>query len=106
MDDLKIFLQSKTQLKQLVSKTHEFTRDINMLFEIDKCVVAYIEAGLCKIWRNRGLESMSALEPGQYYKYLGINERQQVDPQGIKDRLKREYFHRLRKILCYTDDTK
>lgn len=31
-----------------------------------------------------GLETMSALEPGQYYQYLLMNECQQFDHHGIK----------------------
>lgn len=102
MDDLKLFSQSKAQLRHLITKTQEFTKDINMQFGIDKCAIAYIRAGQLQEMENiqvDDMEAIKALETGQYYKYLGISESQKFDHQGIKEELKKEYFKRVRKIL-------
>ena len=44
-------------------------------------------------------KEIQELEQGKTYKYLGIEERDGIQRQKMKERLKREYSRRLRMIL-------
>lgn len=102
MDDLKLFAPSMNQMKKLLDITKVFSKDIKMEFGIDKCALVAIRGGHVIETENievEDLEPIKSLERGTFYKYLGIEECQSLDHEGMKSKLIQEYFHRLRKIL-------
>lgn len=102
MDDLKYMCTSLTQLRLITTTIQQFSTDIKMEFGLDKCAVAYFNKGELERIENielEGTQSIKSLEPGNYYKYLGIKEGKGFKNEDIKQEIRREYLRRTRKIL-------
>ena len=101
VDDLKTYSGSKdTALRQLEIIT-EFTNDIGMKFGEDKCAYMYVEKGQRKELKNtirvNGL-NLNELKNEDSYKYLGMDEDISYRGEMNKERAKKEYFRRVKKI--------
>lgn len=102
MDDLKLFAKSKIQLRKLIDTTVEFSHDIRMQFGVDKCAVVSVKGGKIDEMNNVQLgeeEYIQTLGENNSYKYLGVDESLGPNHEGTKEKVKKEYYHRLRKIL-------
>ena len=103
MDDLKLYGRNPDQLDGLLHTVRTFSDDIPMKFGLDKCAIVHVVNGrLSK--HNIGVkvgktETIKGLEPGQVYKYLGVDESNGIQHSTMRERLRREYFRRVRMVL-------
>ena len=72
-----------------------------MQFGIDKCAMLVMKRG--KIVNSDGIQLpndkvIKSLE-GESYKYLGVLEADEVMVNEMKDKVKKEYYRRVRKVL-------
>ena len=74
-----------------------------MKFGLDKCASVAIEKG--KFRRSEGIDlqgdSIQALEQGETYKYLGIEETNEIDHQKMR-KLHRDAYAKLLKTILKT----
>ena len=80
-----------------------FSDDIQINFGLDKCAVAHRQCQA--IWTQlyrvtvRKTDTINCLEPGQVYKYLGVDESNSIQHSMMRERLRREYFRRVKVVL-------
>ena len=102
MDDLKLYGRNPDQLDGLLHKVRTFSDDIPMKFGPDKCAIAHFVKGKLS-GHNTGVkvgktETIKGLEPGQVYKYLGVDESNGIQHSTMRERLRREYFRRVKMV--------
>ena len=102
MDDLKLYAKSEDQIDSLIHSVLIFTDDIKMEFGLSKCTMIVIKRG--KLVRSEGIkmpdgEVLKSLEEGDEYKYLGVLEADNIKHETMKNKIKKEYVRRIRKIL-------
>ena len=73
-----------------------------MQFEIDKCAMLLTKK--VKKVKPDGIQLPSdkvitSLEKGESYKYLGVLEADELMVNEMKDKVKKEYYGRVRKVL-------
>ena len=103
MDDLKLYGRNSDQLDGLLHTVHTFFDDIQMKFGLDKCAVERFANGRLS-GHNSGVtegktNTINCLEPGQVYKYLGVDEINGIQHSMMRERLRREYFRRVKVVL-------
>ena len=104
VDDLKLYASNDNQLDSLISITKTFSDDIGMKFGVDKCNKITIIRGKIAKTDNIELgenEIIKELESDETYKYLGIEENNQICRKNMKTKLRNEYFIRIKKILKF-----
>lgn len=102
MDDIKIYASTRTELKELLKITENFTKDIRMEFGISKCKALHIEKGKWNDNENREIinnETLENMAENQTYKYLGFEQNIRINHTDIKTQLKTQYKQRLLAIL-------
>ena len=100
MDDFTLYSKSEKALDSLIQTVRIFS--IGMQFEIDKCAMLVMKKG--KIVKSDGIQLpndkvIKSLEEGESYKYLGVLEADVVIVNEMKDKVKKEYYRRVRKVL-------
>ena len=101
MDDLKLYGKNENELDTLINIVKEYSDDIGMRFELDKCGVLVIENGVKK--KSEGIvlpdgDKIKEIDEGGY-KYLGVLEAEVILEKEMKERLKGEYFRRVKLLL-------
>lgn len=102
MDDIKIFGQRREDMEEMIGIVKRFSDDICMEFGLEKCATASFKKGKISTSANITVEnncSIKTLEPGEAYKYLGIDEGDGIQHVAMKDKLVQEYRRRVRLIL-------
>ena len=102
MDDLKLYSSNDNQIRALQETTQIFSNDIGMSFGLEKCAKISIVRGKVKNRDNIILssgEEIRELNNQKFYKYLGVEENKVIGQTETKEKLLKEYFSRLRKIL-------
>ena len=100
MDDL-IFSKDHKSMQMYVTIVEKFSRDIGMEFGTEKCATIEIKKG--KVTRGGvialldGVEIQS-LKTQEFYKYLGMGEKNGINDRVMKEKVKKEYFSRMKKI--------
>ena len=87
--------------KQQMDILTTFSKDINMLFELDKCAYINIERGQHKSLGESLVVSnvvIKELEDSDTYKYLGQDESVSYDGPLNKDRVTREYLKHVKRV--------
>ena len=101
MDDLKLYANSEKVLKDQLNTVREFSADITMKFGLDKCAIVAIEKG--KFTKSEGVHlqdlSIKALEEGETYKYLGVEETNKIDHAKMRKLHKEGYVKTVKMIL-------
>ncbi len=102
MDDLKLYAANDEQLETLLQTVYGFTREIDIKFGLEKCAKATLKRG--KLIKNTNTildkeTEIRELEQTQTYKYLGINEIDRVQHTQMKEKVRKEYYRRIRLIL-------
>jgi hypothetical protein len=101
MDDLKLYAKSDTQIQTLVNTVELFSRDIGMVFGLQKCGILKIDRG--KIVEDFSIQNMGGSKIDSIgqggYKYLGVIEKDQIQHENMKKEVKAEYIKRLRAVL-------
>lgn len=103
MDDIKLFSRSEDGLKLMVDTVGSMAEDIGMSFGYEKCAQININRGNIINCQNRRASEqehiMKELDTESHYKYLGIFENSRIKQSQMKEKIKVEYFRRLRLVL-------
>ena len=89
------------RLDSLIQTVRIFSNDIGMKFGIEKCAVLIIKRG--KVTQSEGITlpddtNIRWLKEGEGYKYLGVLEACVMLRRQIKEKIKKEYLRRVRKV--------
>lgn len=100
MDDIKLYGKTEKEIKKLIDITAKFSKDINMEFGLDKCKIIHIIKGKIRPGdlAIEEIGTISAMEPNEFYKYLGYNQSIGIEHIKIKSSLKQEYKNRVNAI--------
>ena len=102
MDDLKLIGKNSQQQERLLQTVKKFSDDINMKFGLDKCATAEFKRGKLVKTTSIALDeetTIKELQQEDSYKYLGINEAEGIQHAKMKEKIRREYYRRVRLIL-------
>ena len=105
MDDIKLFVKKKNTNKKLETQIHAvriYSQDIGMEFPTQKCVLLIMRSGKRQMMGGIDLlnqEKIRTLGEKEAYKYLGILEADTIKQPEMKEKIKKEYLKRTRKLL-------
>ena len=102
MDDLKLFAKNDQDLEGLLNTVKEFSNDIDMEFGLDKCAKASFVRGKFQKTSSINLDIGTVirdLDPEGTYKYLGVNEGDGINHASMKEKIRKEYYRRIRLVL-------
>ena len=101
MDDLKLYASSEQDMQTLVNTTAEFSSDIKMEFELEKCASVKIKKGGKADFTGISLPDGNQIQglEDDGYKYLGILEANNILHKEMKKLVTLEYLRRTKKIL-------
>ncbi|XP_042889217.1 uncharacterized protein LOC122264411 [Penaeus japonicus] len=102
MDDLKLFAKNDQQLEGLLTTVKEFSNDICMDFGLDKCAKASFVRGKLRESTPIQLDIdtvIKELNPEDSYKYLGVCEGDGIDHAKMKEKVRKEYYRRVKLVL-------
>ena len=102
MDDLKLYGKSSNELESLLNTVRIFSTDISMEFGLEKCATLTIHKG--KATHTEGLtlsnnNTIKRLSLEESYKYLGVQQAEDVKHRQVKKQTSAEYTNRVRKVL-------
>ena len=102
MDDLKFYPKSERVLDSLIPTVGIFSEVIGLQFGIDKCALLVMKMG--KIVKSGGIKLpkekvIKSLEEEESHNYLGVLEAYEVMVNEMKDKVKKEYYKRVIKVL-------
>ena len=99
MDDLKTFAKNDSQQEELLHTVKLFSDDICMKFGLDKCAKATFKKGKLTATSDLQLELntvIKELDQEGTYKYLGVNEGDGIQHAAMKEKIRKEYYRRVR----------
>ena len=102
MDDLKTFAKNDDEQQRILTIVKDFNDDIKMDFGLEKCAKATFKNGQLTSTENisLGLDTfIQDLEQDSTYKYLGINEGDGIQHGKMKEKIRKEYYRRIRLVL-------
>ena len=102
MDDLKTFAKDDNQQIGLLSTVKTFSDDIKMEFGLDKCAKATFKRGKLCSTSNIVLDvntTIKQLNQEETYKYLGVHEGEGIQHSMMKEKIRKEYYRRVRLVL-------
>ena len=102
MDDLKTFAKDDNQQTGLLTIVKAFSDDIKMEFGLDKCAKATFKRGRLTKTNNVDLDIntvIKEIEQEGTYKYLGVNEGDGIQHTAMKEKIRKEYYRRVRMVL-------
>ena len=97
------YLQKKEkELETLIHAVRIYSQGIGMEFDIEKCALLVMKSG--KRHMTDGMElpnqyKIRTLWEKKNYKYLGILEADTIKQVEMKDKIRKEYFRKTRKLL-------
>jgi len=89
MDDTKLYAATNNQLQEILRLTQTFSRDIKMVFGIEKCKTICIAKGKLEM-RNFTTEdddTMEAMNEDNIYRYLDHMQAKQIKHAQVKQKL-------------------
>lgn len=101
MDDIKLFSASDSQQTGLLKTVKKFSDDIQMEFGLDKCAKVSFHRGSCTETNDIQLDTNTTireLNQDESYKYLGVCEGTGIQHEKMKDKIRKEYYRRVRLI--------
>ena len=102
MDDLKTYAKSESQQTGLLNIVKTFSDDIKMEFGLDKCAKATFKRGKLTETFDIQLDTdtcIKELEQENTYKYLGVDEGDGIQHAKMKEKVRKEYYRRVRMVL-------
>ena len=89
------------QLEFFTQTVRIFSRDIGVQFGIEKCAILFLKRG--KLVESDGIQlpddnEIKALKEGEGYKYLGVIEADEMLQSQMKEKVRKEYLRRIRKL--------
>ena len=100
-DDNKLFAKNEKEWEILIQTVRIYSQDIGMEFDIDKCAMSVIKSGNRHIKEGIELlnqEKIRTLGEKGSYKYFGILEADIIKQVEMKEKVKKEYLRRTRKL--------
>ena len=101
MDDIKLYAATNSHLQEILRLTQTVSREIKMVFGIEKCKTLCIAKGKLEI-RNFTTEdddTMEAMNEDDMYRYLGHMQAKQIKHARLKEKLAEEYLNLTKTIL-------
>ena len=101
VDDIRLYAATNNQLQEFLRLTQTFSRDIKMVFGIEKCKTLCTAKGKLEM-RNFTTENDDTLEAtndDDMYRYLGYMQAKQIKHVRMKQKLGEEYLNRTKSIL-------
>jgi hypothetical protein len=97
-DYLKLLSRSEEELENEMNIVKAISKDINMNFGFEKYAKLCLKQGRVqrKTYIESTFEDIKELDPRKAYKYLGIEERHDIEQNNQKEKSKKEYWRRLR----------
>ena len=102
MDDIKPFAKNEKELETLIHAVRIYSQDIRMEFGIEKCAMLVKKSGKRHMTDGMKLpnhDKVRTLRENETYKYLGILEADTIKQMQMKDKSRKEYLRRTRKLL-------
>ena len=102
MDDIKLFAKNKKELETLIHAVRIYSQDIGMEFGIEKCAMLVMKSGKRHMTDGMRLpnhDKIRVLRENKTYKYLGILEAGTIKQVLMKDKIRKIYLRRTRKLL-------
>ena len=102
MDDIKLFAKNEKELETLIHTVRIYSQDIGMEFSKEKCALLVMKSGKRQLTDGIELpnqDKIRTLAENETYKYLGILEADTIKQVEMKERIKKEYLRRTRKLL-------
>ena len=102
MDDLKTFAKNDEEQQRILAIVKAFSDDVKMEFGLEKCAKATFKKGKLTSTENinLGLDTViQDLGQDSTYKYLGINEGDGIQHATMKEKIRKEYYRRIRLVL-------
>ena len=101
MDDIKLFAKNEKELETLIHAIRIYSQDIGMKFGIEKFAMLVIKSGKRHMTDGMELPSQDKIRnlgEKETYKYLGTLEADTIKQVEMKDKIKKEYLRRTRKL--------
>ena len=101
IDDLKTFGKNDQEQTSLLTIVKGFSDDIQMEFGLEKCTKAAFKKGKLTTAENIQIDldtTIQQLEQEGTHKYLGVNEGDGIQHAKMKEKIKKEYYLRIRMI--------
>ena len=102
MDDIRIFAKNEKELETRIHAVRIYSQDMGMEFGIEKYAILIINRGKRHLTNGMELPNQDKIRSfgeNKTYKYLGILEADTIKQAEIKDKIKKEYLRRTRKLL-------
>ena len=102
IDDLKLYAKNDRILEEMINTTHIFSSDIGMTFGIEKCAKVTLKKGKQIYANNINLTqdlTVQDLDQETNYKYLGIEESGNISHEKMKEKIRKEFYRRVRKVI-------
>ena len=102
MDDIKLFVKNEKELETLIHAVRIYSQDIGMEFGIEKCAMLVMKNGKWHLTDGMELpnqDKIRTLGEKETHKYLCILEANTIKQVEMKEKIKKEYFRRIRKLL-------
>ena len=102
MDNIKLFAKKKKELQTLIQTVRIYSQDIGMEFGVEKCAMLVMTSGKRHLIEGVELQNqivIRTLGGKETYKYSGILEADTIKQVEMKEKIKKEYLRRTRKLL-------
>ena len=102
MDDIKLFAKNEEELETLIHTVRIYSQDIGMESGIEKCALLGRKNGKRYLTDGTELPNQDKIRTfgeNETYKYLGILESETIKQAEMKEKDKKEYLRRTRKLL-------
>ena len=101
MDDIKLFSIKEKELETLIQTVEICSQDIRMEFGIVKCTMLVMKSGKRHMMERVKLPNqiIRTLRKNETYKYLVILEADTNKQVEMKEKMKKEYLRRARKLI-------
>ena len=101
MDDLKIFAESREEVRDMTAEAEEVSQALGMRFGVAKCAAAHVKRGRLVGGSSMELQTGTTIPEMQYgdtYKYLGVAQLFGTNLAATKTKIRKEYIARMRKV--------
>lgn len=102
IDDLKLYGNSEENLLNSIELVEKYSKEIKMELGTNKCKIQAIQKGKLTTeveYTTANLEKIDAIEPTEYYKYLGVEQCQTIDHTKAKGKIKNLFNSRLKTLM-------
>ena len=102
MDDIKLYAKNEKELETLTHAVKIYSQDIGIEFGIEKCAMLVMKSGKQHMTDGMELPNHDKIRThgeNETYKYMGILEADTIKQVEMKDKIRKEYIRRTRKLF-------